>query len=78
MSLTVADADSRRWENDDEAHDSKIVRNSHLSPALVEKVRPPCHLISDASPWMEYCAEQNPQNDKLRVQWSKSKEESDS
>ena len=58
--INVADADSRRWENDDEAHDSKIVRNSHLSPASVENVRPPCHLISDDSPWMEYCAEQNP------------------
>ena len=54
--FNVADADSRRWENDDETHDSQIVRNSDLSLACA-----PCRLISDASPWMEYCAEQNPE-----------------
>ena len=28
---------------------------------LVENVPAPCHLTSDAPPWMEYCAEQNPE-----------------
>ena len=54
--FNIADADSGRWENDDETHDAKIVRNSDLSPALVENARAPRHLISDASPWMEYTA----------------------
>ena len=58
--FSVADADSRRWENDRETWDSKIVRDSDFNPALIEHVRPPCSLINDASPWMEYCAEQNP------------------
>ena len=55
--FNVGGADSRRWQNDDETNDSQIDRNSDLSPALVDNVRAPCHFISDASPWMEYCAE---------------------
>ena len=57
---SVADKDSRRWEGEydaDEVQDT--FRSSGLNSGLVELDAPLSPLVENASPWMEFCAEQN-------------------